>query len=138
MTALRPNMEPVEFEERERMRSESAGVSFSDREAEYLAENILGRLATVSRAQEPHVVPVVYRFDGSSIYFAGFNLLESLKYRNIMRNNKVAFVVDDLESIRPWKPRGIEVRGYAEPFRTGNNPAVKIVPTSKRSWGLEE
>lgn len=89
-------------------------------------------------AQEPHVVPVVYRFDGSSIYFSGFDLMKSLKYRNIMLNNKVAFVVDDLESVRPWKARGIEIRGYAEPYWAGGNPAVKIVPTRKKSWGLEE
>jgi len=121
--------------EREKVAS---NVSFSEREAEYLAENILGRLATTSVEYEPHVVPVVYRFDGSSIYFSGFDLMKSRKYRNIMMNNRVAFVVDDLESVRPWKARGIEIRGYAEPFWAGGNPAVKIIPTKKKSWGLEE
>ena len=129
-------MEPVEYEDERTKRA--SHIKFNEREAEYLAENILGRLATVSAEQEPHVVPVVYRFDGSSIYFGGFNLAKSLKYRNIMRNNKVAFVVDDLESMRPWKPRGIEVRGFAEAYRAGENHAVRIVPTTKRSWGLEE
>jgi pyridoxamine 5'-phosphate oxidase family protein len=119
-------------------KDKTSHVSFSESEAEYLAENILGRLATVSRAQAPHVVPVVYRFDGSNIYFSGLNLVRSQKYVNIMRNNKVAFVVDDLVSIRPWKARGIEIRGYAEPYRTGDDPVLRIVPTKKASWGLEE
>jgi pyridoxamine 5'-phosphate oxidase family protein len=113
-----------------------ARVRFSDSEIEYLSENVLGRIATVSGSMEPHVVPVVYRFDGNSVFFSGFNLLHSLKYRHIIRNNKVAFVVDDLESTRPWKPRGIEIRGYAEPIESGGHLAVKITPTAKRSWGI--
>lgn len=131
-------MEGLESEDDGRVKQGKATVSFTDVEAVYIAENILGRLATVSQEQEPHVVPVAYRFDGSSIYFGGFNLKQSLKFRNIMRNNLVAFVVDDLESVRPWKPRGIEVRGYAEPFWNGSEVGVKITPTSKRSWGLKE
>jgi pyridoxamine 5'-phosphate oxidase family protein len=113
-----------------------APVRFSDSEIEYLSENVLGRIATVSGSMEPHVVPVVYRFDGNCVFFSGFNLLRSLKYRHILRNNKVAFVVDDLESTRPWQPRGIEIRGYAEPIESGGHLAVKITPRAKRSWGI--
>jgi pyridoxamine 5'-phosphate oxidase family protein len=128
----------MESEEQRRSKNGDDRVAFSDSEAEYLAENILGRLATVSQGQEPHVVPVAYRFDGSCIFFGGFDLSKSLKFRNIMRNNRVAFVVDDLESIKPWKARGVEVRGRAEPYQNGGRLAVRIKPTSKRSWGFEE
>lgn len=131
-------MEGLESEDHVRVKKATAPVCFSEAEVEYLVENVLGRLATVSRDQEPHVVPVAYRFDGSSIYFGGFNLWQSLKFRNIMRNNMVAFVVDDFESTRPWKPRGIELRGYAEPFRNGPNIGIRITPTKKMSWGLGE
>jgi pyridoxamine 5'-phosphate oxidase family protein len=31
----------------------------------------------------------------------------------------VAFLVDDLESVNPWRPRGIEVRGEAEVLPSG-------------------
>jgi len=129
-------MEGLESEDENGIKSRGR-VSFTDAEAEYLAENVLGRIATVSDEQEPHVVPVAYRFDGTSIYFGGFNLGKSLKFRNIMKNNRVAFVVDDLQSTSPWRPRGIELRGYAEPFRNGSNVGVKITPTRKSSWGLQ-
>jgi pyridoxamine 5'-phosphate oxidase family protein len=131
-------MEGLESEDNGATKRAVRPVTFSEAEAEYLVENIIGRLATVSQDREPHVVPVAYRFDGSCIYFGGFNLGRSLKFRNIMRNNSVAFVVDDVLSADPWKPRGIEVRGYAEPFRNGANIGVKITPTRKASWGLQE
>jgi pyridoxamine 5'-phosphate oxidase family protein len=83
---------------------------------------------------QPHVVPVAFEFDGTYIYFGGWNLKNSLKFKNILKNNKVAFVVDDLISITPWKPRGIEVRGMAEILR--GNDYIKIVPFKKLSWGF--
>lgn len=126
-------MQPNAREGRERRNP----VKFNDTEAEYLAENILGRLATVSMGMQPHVVPVAYTFDGSSVYFGGWNLEGSLKFKQIMANNRVAFVVDDLKSSRPWRPRGIEIRGRAEPVRSDGDVAIKITPTKKRSWGLE-
>jgi len=113
--------------------------SLSEREAEYLAENTLGRVATVSPAKQPHVVPVVYRFDGRDILFTGWNLTRSLKYRNLLANNRVAFVVDDVVSTRPWRVRGVEVRGRAELSTESSGEAiVKIVPEDVRSWGLRE
>ncbi|MGB8024254.1 MAG: hypothetical protein WCF06_08050 [Nitrososphaeraceae archaeon] len=47
----------------------------------------------------------------------------------------MAFVVDDLLSVNPWAPRGLEVKGLAEILR--GNDYVKIVPLKKSSWGLE-
>ena len=35
------------------------------------------------------------------------------KFRNIQQGSTVAFVVDDLATIEPWAPRGIEIRGEA-------------------------
>jgi pyridoxamine 5'-phosphate oxidase family protein len=114
-----------------------AGAAFSESEAEYLAENMLGRVATVSQSNQPHVVPVAYTFDGASIYFGGWNLHKSLKYRNLLANGKVAFVVDEVVSTRPWRVRGVEVRGDAQPHETdGNVTLVKITPRVVRSWGL--
>jgi pyridoxamine 5'-phosphate oxidase family protein len=112
--------------------------SFSESEAEYLAENFIGRVATSSPAGEPHVVPVGYRFDGTTITFSGWNLTRSLKYRNLMANDKVAFVVDDVVSVMPWKVRGVEIRGRAEPIVSKDGvTAVRIIPLNIRSWGLE-
>ncbi len=112
---------------------------FSEREAEYLAENILGRIATVSRSMQPHVVPVVYSFDGHDIFFGGWNLTRSLKFRNLTANTKVAFVVDEIVSARPWRVKGVEVRGTAAPVIGENGaPMVRITPEKVRSWGLGE
>ena len=114
------------------------GAPFSEAEAEYLAENFLGRVATSSPSGQPHVVPVAYRFDGSTITFGGLNLGKSLKYRNLMANNRVAFVVDDVVSLKPWRARGIEVRGKAEPVTAGDGVSmIRIIPLNIRSWGLE-
>jgi len=120
------------------MKEKLSGVKFSEKEAEYLAEQTLGRIATASPRLEPHVVPVAFEFDGSYIYFGGWNLERSLKFRNIMSNNKVAFVVDDLVSTRPWRVRGIEIRGFAEKVECEEGRlCVRITPTRKVSWGLE-
>jgi len=113
-------------------------VSFSEAEAGYLAENFIGRVATVSSAGQPHVVPVGYQFDGSTIAFGGWNLAKSLKYRNLMSNDRVAFVVDDIVSTKPWKVRGVEIRGRAEPVTSKDGVSViRIIPLNIRSWGLE-
>ena len=110
----------------------------TEAEAEYLAENFIGRLATVSLSGEPHVVPVTYRFDGESMVFGGWNLVKSLKFRHLSANKRVALVVDDVVSTSPWKVRGVEVRGVAEPQSTGNgSTVVKIIPRKFRSWGLQ-
>jgi pyridoxamine 5'-phosphate oxidase family protein len=116
-----------------------AGPAFTEWEAGFLANNFIGRVATVSPGGQPHVVPVAYRFDGSTITFGGWNLAKSLKFRNLSANNKVAFVVDEIVSTKPWTVRGVEVRGTAEPHATAaGNIVVKITPTKVRSWGLQE
>jgi len=113
-------------------------VNFSEAEAEYLAENFIGRVATASPSGQPHVVPVGYTFDGSTITFGGWNLARSLKYRNLMSNDRVAFVVDDIVSAKPWKVRGIEIRGKAEPVTADDGVSmIRIIPVNIRSWGLE-
>jgi pyridoxamine 5'-phosphate oxidase family protein len=117
--------------------AESETAAFSELEAGYLAESIIGRVATASASGQPHVVPVTYRFDGKTITFSGWNLTKSLKFRNLMANNRVAFVVDDLVSTRPWRVRGVEVRGRAEQFRTADGVSIiRIIPLNIRSWGL--
>lgn len=41
---------------------------FSENETKYLFDNRLGRLATVSSDNQPHVVPVSYNFDGTDLF----------------------------------------------------------------------
>jgi pyridoxamine 5'-phosphate oxidase family protein len=109
---------------------------FTDEEANYLTSQRLGRVATASPDGQPHAVPVTYEFDGEYIYFSGYKLTGSLKYQNILRNNKVAFVVDSLESVDPWAPKGIEIRGIASTIQKDGYQYVRITPFKKRGWGI--
>lgn len=57
----------------------------------------------------PDVVPVGFDFDGEYLYAGGMNLLKSTKYRNVLKNDKVAIIVDDLKTVDPWDPRAIRI-----------------------------
>ena len=110
--------------------------TFTEGEAEFLADNFLGRVATVSASGRPHVVPVLYKFDGSSVIFGGWNLSQSLKFKNILSNRNVAFAVDEVVSPRPWAVRGVELRGTAQVTKDAKGDAeVRITPKRAVSWG---
>src|SRR5580704_13080490 len=115
---------------------EAVGISFTDEEVEFLGQAKLARIATASRSNQPHVVPVGYEFDGTHFYFGGWNLDKSLKFRNIRDNGKVALVIDDLLTVRPWRPRGVEIRGIAAVEENLDGVYVKVTPLRKISWGL--
>ena len=118
------------------VKKEIKAVSFTDEEAEFISQSKLARLATSSARNQPHVVPVTFEFDGQHFYFSGWNLQQSLKYRNIQGNGRVALVIDDLVTVRPWRPRGVEIRGRAEVQENENGLYVKVTPERKISWGL--
>jgi pyridoxamine 5'-phosphate oxidase family protein len=44
----------------------------------------------------------------------GMNILKSTKDKNILKNDKVAIVIDNLKSVDPWDPRGIKIYGTAD------------------------
>jgi pyridoxamine 5'-phosphate oxidase family protein len=114
---------------------------FTDRELDYLSERRperLGRIATVGKGGTPHVVPVGWRFNGEldSIDVGGMDLARTKKFKDVRRNGRASIVIDELESIDPWRPRGIEVRGRAEAIE-GERPLIRIHPERIVSWGLE-
>ncbi|MGZ3583805.1 MAG: PPOX class F420-dependent oxidoreductase, partial [Ktedonobacterales bacterium] len=114
-------------------------------EIEYLGSQRLGRLATLSAMGEPHVVPVGFRYNAEldTIDIGGHNIGKSKKFRDVARDGRVAFVVDDL--LPPWKPRGVEVRGLAEVLAEGgklimqdfDDELIRITPRRIISWGVE-
>jgi pyridoxamine 5'-phosphate oxidase family protein len=115
--------------------------AFTDAELEYLTERRpgrLGRIATVGKDDTPHVVPVGWRFNREldSIDVGGMNLSRTKKFKDVRRNGRASIVIDELESIDPWRPRGIEVRGRAEAIE-GERPLIRIHPERIVSWGLE-
>jgi pyridoxamine 5'-phosphate oxidase family protein len=111
-------------------------VAFTDDEVSFLTQSRLARVATASSDGQPHVVPIVYEFDGAEFYFTGWNLEKSLKFKNLVENKKVALVIDDLITVCPWRPRGLEVRGVAELAKEDGRAYVKVTPLVKRSWGF--
>jgi pyridoxamine 5'-phosphate oxidase family protein len=142
----------------------TSNTIFSQKEVEYIKSQRLARIATAApsvasskeelqQGQEytsiqPDVVPVGFDFDGDYFYVGGMNILKSTKYKNVLKNNKVAIVIDDLKSIDPWDPRGIKVYGTADVVTrqggymegTGHpNPSyIRVKPDKKWSWGIEE
>jgi len=118
------------------LKKDESTVSFTDEEVEFIGQSRLVRLATSSSMNQPHVVPVTFEFDGQHFYFSGWNLQDSLKFKNIQSNDRVALVIDDLVTQRPWRPRGIEVRGRAVVEENENGVYVKVTPERKISWGL--
>ncbi|MBO0682717.1 MAG: PPOX class F420-dependent oxidoreductase [Candidatus Dormibacteraeota bacterium] len=123
-------------------------TTFSPKELEYLKAQRLARLATAGANASPHVVPVGFRVseDGGAIDVGGHGMAGSKKYRDLLENRRVAIVIDDLASVDPWTPRGIEVRGTAEMHDSGGEERfgpgwdaawIRIVPERVISWGIE-
>ena len=112
--------------------------AFTDAELSYLTGGRqLGRLATVGADGTPHVVPVgwIYNAARDAIEIGGIEPERSKKFRDIARTGRAAIVIDDLESTDPWRPRGIEVRGWAEAIALPT-PLIRIHPERIVSRGL--
>lgn len=120
---------------------------FTEQQRAYLTEQMLGRLATIDGRGRPHVVPTGFRFDPAegAVDIGGHNLATTKKFRDMRANPHVAFVVDDLVSIDPWRARGVEVRGEAQTFTEGGEGLgpgfgaawIRITPTRVVTWGLD-
>jgi pyridoxamine 5'-phosphate oxidase family protein len=111
---------------------------FTQTELDYLAGGRqLGRIATVGPDGTPHVVPVgwIYNAASETIDISGRELEQSKKFRDVARSGRAAIVVDDLASVDPWRPRGVEVRGHAEAIALPT-PLIRIHPERIVSWGL--
>jgi pyridoxamine 5'-phosphate oxidase family protein len=113
---------------------------FKEAELKYLTGGRqLGRLATVGADGTPHVVPVgwIYKAASQTIDISGIDLERSKKFRDVARSGRAAIVIDDLESVDPWRPRGVEIRGRGEAIALPT-PLIRIHPERIVSWGLEQ
>ena len=114
---------------------------------DYLASQRLGRLATAGADHKPHVVPTSFRYnaDLGTIDLGGLRVAGTKKYRDVQANGWAAFVVDDLMSVDPWRPRFLEIRGRAQAIPTGGTHLgpgfgeafIRIHPEKVNSFGLE-
>lgn len=106
-------------------------------ERDYLASQRLARLATAKLDGRVDVAPVGFRFDGARIVVGGYDITKTMKFFNVRTNPRVAIVVDDLVSTRPWTPRGIKFHGSARVVEDGEGrAAIEITPERKWSWGI--
>jgi pyridoxamine 5'-phosphate oxidase family protein len=121
---------------------------FTAAELAYLDEQPLGRLATIGPDGAPQVRPVGFRVDPEAghIDIPGRDNPGTQKWRNVARDGRVAFVVDDVIA-DPWQPRALEIRGTAEVLPDvlpessfpGVKPGViRIHPTRILAYGLEQ
>ncbi|MEV0170203.1 PPOX class F420-dependent oxidoreductase [Streptomyces sp. NPDC050803] len=121
-------------------------TELSEAERRYLKSQRLGRMATVDPQGQPQANPVGFHpRDDGTILVGGHAMGTTKKWRNLQRNPKVSLVVDDVVSVRPWKVRGIEIRGDAElltgPHDLGphfSEEVIRIRPRWIHSWGLED
>jgi len=120
---------------------------FTASELEYLAAQPLGRLATAQPDGTLQVSPVGFRYNPSTetIDIGGYRMATSRKFRNVAANGRVAFVVDDIVSVQPWRVRCLEIRGYAEAIdhvsdssTSADSAIIRIHPKRIISFGIDE
>ncbi|MGC5257292.1 PPOX class F420-dependent oxidoreductase [Gordonia sp. DT218] len=112
---------------------------------EYLGTQRLGRLATVDKNGAPQNSPVGFRINRElgTIDIGGYNLTRSRKFRNLVHNDRVAFVVDDIASVTPWRVRMVEMRGRGEQVVGGTSSGtgmddalIRIHPERVIAYGI--
>jgi pyridoxamine 5'-phosphate oxidase family protein len=118
---------------------------FTDKELDYLAQQRLGRIATVGADGQPHVVPTSFRYnpDHDAIEVGGLRMSQTKKVRDVRRTGLASIVVDDV--LPPWSPRMLEIRGTAEVIPSGGkalsdnfeDTIVRITPTRIIAFGID-
>jgi len=129
-------------------------MPFTDPELAYLSTQRLGRLATAQPDGTLQASPVGFGYNDETgaIDIAGRGMARSRKFRNVAANGQVAFVIDDVASVQPWRPRCVEIRGEGEAIveptdsawaadlaQTGFDGAIiRIHPKRIISFGIDE
>jgi len=112
---------------------------FSELEIAYMHSQKLGRLATIDKDGAPNVVPVVFKYnsDLDTIDIHGHQLSSSKKFKNIQRDGRVSFVIDDV--LPPWEARGIEIRGTAEGLmaEVAAETLIRVHASHIIAWGID-
>ncbi len=115
-------------------------MTFTDDEIEFMTQADLGRLATIQPDGTPQNSPVGFSYNEElgTIDIAGYEMEKSRKFRNIARNPKVAFVIDDITSRDPWRVRCLEIRGTAEQAELDGAAIIRITARRVISFGIDD
>ncbi len=118
---------------------------FTDNELQYMAQQRLGRMATVGPEGQPHVVPTSFRYNAEhdAIDVGGLRMSQTKKLRDVRRTGRASIVIDDV--LPPWQPRMIEIRGTAAVVPEGGkalnerfeDTIVRIQPARIVSFGID-
>ncbi len=87
---------------------------------DFLSESNLARIATVKPSGAPHVSPVWYLWENNQLFIAIPR--NSVKTRNIKKNNKVAVTIDSNIG-----PKGIIIEGTAELEELGEEIELRLI-----------
>jgi pyridoxamine 5'-phosphate oxidase family protein len=122
-------------------------IELTDAQIDYLASQLLGRIATTGSDRKPHVVPTSFRYNRAlgTVDVGGRHVATTKKYRDVRANPAAAIVVDDLVSTDPWTPRMLEIRGRAEAVPTGGaglgpgfgDAFIRLYPEKVNSFGID-
>lgn len=134
----------------------------TDWEYMFISEQRVARLATVDASGQPSVVPIVYAFDGATLFTPldakpkRVTTSQLQRVRNIQVNPRVAVIIDSYSE--DWRQLAwVHVRGQARIIASGDDyaagiallgakypqyermplasrPLIVIEPTSIRSW----
>jgi len=101
----------------------------------YLTSHSQGRLATIGPDGGPQNKPVGYRYNAElgTIDIGGMFNERSAKYRNVAREPKVSFVIDDAVGQGIEGTRFLEIRGEAEQAAE----LIRIRPRRLVGWNLD-
>ncbi|WP_031466196.1 PPOX class F420-dependent oxidoreductase [Sciscionella sediminilitoris] len=125
---------------------------FTDAERAYLRGQELGRLATIGPDGRPQISPLGFRLNpDDTIDIGGPKLTSTRRYRNVLADPRLSFVVDDMTpdepgAIKPGMGRGVEIRGTAETLWVEEPPVnpewfehevIRIHPDRIISWHLD-
>ena len=121
-------------------------MTLTDAEQRFLAEQRLGRLATVAPGGFPQVKPVGLTYNDrlGTIDIYGLDMAGSAKYRNVRQHPEVAIVVD-VAGNGPSDVRFLEVRGRAEtatseaaPFPGAGQDIIRIHPRRVLALNIDQ
>jgi len=64
------------------------------------------------------------------------DITKTVRYRHLSENPQATVVIDDLESVEPWRPRGVKVRGSATIEVEDGRSQIRVRPAVVWSWGI--
>ena len=120
-------------------------MTFTPNEQEFLDQQPIGHLCTEGPDGDPQIRPVgVHLGADGTIEIVGHALASTQKWRNVIGNPRVAFIVDEVASVKPPRAQGVEVRGTAQalPGQGSTDDGlsgdiIRITPRRIVSWGID-